>query len=150
MSGIDKEGKNTPWIFVLTHGKAGEELVKSAEMILGQLQEIYTFSLFPESSLEKYLEKIENLLKLAPEGSIIMTDLFGGTPCNVAGILSEKYKVSVVTGLNIAMLVGADELRKTIRGEELAQEVISKAIEGCKNIVEILRVNKDDLKNISC
>ncbi|MCR1900006.1 PTS fructose transporter subunit IIA [Irregularibacter muris] len=129
---------NIPWIFILTHGKAGEELKNSAEMILGPLEKVFVYSLLPGMSPENYISKVKESLNGSPDGSIIMTDLFGGTPSNIAAMLSKDYNISAVAGLNMAMLIGADELRKELRGEELAEAIISISKQACRNIVKVL------------
>lgn len=107
-------------------------------MILGPLQNVYTFSLLPGLSPEDYRKMVAKVLDLAPEGSIVMADLFGGTPSNIAAMLSKDYKISAVSGLNIAMLIEADSFRKTLRGKDLAEKVISTAKDSCKNIIQEL------------
>lgn len=134
-----KEEDKTPWIIILTHGKAGKELVKSAEMILGPLKNTYTFSLLPGVTPTEYIEEIEKEIKAVPEGSIVMADLFGGTPSNIAAMLVKNYKLSAVTGVNIAMLIEADSLRNTFKGEDLAQKIILAAKNSCKSIIQELK-----------
>jgi mannose/fructose-specific phosphotransferase system component IIA len=139
--------ENAPWIIILTHGKAGEELIKSAEMILGPLKNVYAFSLLPGVPPEEYIKEVTETIKLAPEGSIILVDLFGGTPSNMAALLSKEYKISAVSGLNIAMLIEADSMRKQLRGEELAQKVVSTAKASCKNIIKELEAKQAQIKS---
>ena len=80
--------QTSPWIIILTHGDAGKELVKSAEMILGKLKNVYTFSLLPNMSLNDFTNDIKNVLEKAPKDTLVFVDLFGGTPSNVAIALS--------------------------------------------------------------
>jgi mannose/fructose-specific phosphotransferase system component IIA len=132
-----------PWIFILTHGRVGEELVNSAQMILGPLKDVYTFPLLTGMSPEEYREQIVKVMDMAPEGSIIMTDLFGGTTSNIAALLSQKYRVSAVSGVNMAMLIEADLLRNSCVGEELANALIAVGKDSLKNIVRTLEERKN-------
>ncbi|MBC8587085.1 PTS sugar transporter subunit IIA [Paratissierella segnis] len=91
-------------VLVLTHGKFGEELVNSAEMIGGKLPNVNAFSLMPDMSLEEYAASIENKLK-DKEKYLCLIDLFGGTPFNTAAMLRKKYDITIVTGINLNMLL---------------------------------------------
>lgn len=133
-----KELSNVPWIILLTHGKAGEELIKSAEMILGDFKNVYSFSLLPSMSPDDYAKEIKKVLDQVPKGTLVLTDLFGGTPSNVAIALSKDYDISVVSGLNIAMLIEADSARERLRGIELAKKVVNMGRESCKVITNLL------------
>lgn len=132
------EALEVPYIILLTHGRWGEELIKGAEMIAGPIKNIYAFSLFPEQPVKDYLSKIETVLKDMPTQAIILTDLFGGTTSNVAFVLSKKYRCHVISGLDIAMLIAADELRKEYEGIELIEMVIARSMSNCKNIGQLI------------
>lgn len=122
-------------ILLVTHGRAGEELIKSAEMILGTMEGVSAISLMPGISPEEFAREIENAIERIPEGSLIIADLFGGTPCNVSMIESEKKNISIVSGLNLAMLVEAVNSRSFACGGELASTVIDAGIENCKDVL---------------
>lgn len=107
-------------------------------MILGKLKNVYAFSLLPDVDPEVYLQKVKKKLDSMSEDSIIITDLFGGTPSNIAAMLSKDYRISAVSGLNMSMLIEAVMLRERIKGEELAEAVISAGKEGCENIIASL------------
>lgn len=112
-----------PWILVLTHGNAGEALVKSAEMIISTLENVQAFSLLPGMSPEEFIEIVKAHLDNLRKGVLILTDLFGGTPFNVAMALSKNYDINVVSGVNIAMIIEGDLLRNNLSGRELAEAV---------------------------
>lgn len=136
------EKENLPYIILLTHGNWGQELIKSAEMICGTLKNVYAFPLQPAQSTDDYMVNIESVVKTAPKGSIIIADLFRGTTSNIAAAISAKYDVIALSGLNIAMLIEANEYRTKYKGEELSEKLIEKATENCKNIGKILRESK--------
>lgn len=112
-----------PWILVLTHGNAGEALVKSAEMIISTLENVQAFSLLPGMSPEEFIEIVKAHLDTLRKGVLILTDLFGGTPFNVAMALSKNYDINVVSGVNIAMIIEGDLLRNNLSGRDLAEAV---------------------------
>lgn len=92
-------------IIVATHGRFGEELVRSAEMIAGAMTDVYTLSLLPEKSFEDFLQEATDLLERITGPVIALVDLFGGTPSNVLTVLTRKYAHQVITGLNLPILL---------------------------------------------
>ncbi|MBP3039034.1 PTS sugar transporter subunit IIA [Bacillaceae bacterium Marseille-Q3522] len=121
-----------PWIIILTHGRAGEELMRSAKMIMGELKNVKAFSLMPGMSPEDFIAKVKEKLETLPEGVLVLTDLFGGTPFNGALALSRTFDLHIVSGLNIAMLIEADMLRNHLAGRELAESVRKIGVEACR------------------
>ena len=96
-----------------------------------------------QNILRKIIQKqIENLLQDAPKGSIIIADLFGGTTSNIAAIISSKYDVIALSGLDIAMLIAVDELRGKYLGEELTDKILRKSINNCKDLNKMLNKEK--------
>ena len=85
-------------IVIGTHGRFGEELVKSASMIAGDMSHVKTCSLLPEYSFEDYMKAATELLDGLDDGfTIVLVDLYGGTPCNTFTVLSQKYHYDVLT-----------------------------------------------------
>lgn len=127
-----------PYIILLTHGRWGEELIKGAEMIVGELEEVYAFSLMPETPLDEYVYSIEKVLKVAPEGTLILADMYGSTTSNVSAFLSTRYEVNAISGLSLIMLISADEIRKNSAGKEIVRKILSTTTEGCKDIISAI------------
>jgi len=92
-------------MIIATHGQFGEELVKSAEMIAGRLENVHCLSLLPSVSFEAFMHQADNLLSELTGPTIVLVDMFGGTPCNVLTVLSRKHHHHVVTGVNLPMLI---------------------------------------------
>lgn len=89
-----------------THGKLGEELVNSAGMVFGALEGVQTVSLMPGMSFDDFKEQAEAALDACEgEDTLVLVDLFGGTPSNVFSALSRKYGCHVVTGASLPMLI---------------------------------------------
>ena len=124
-----------PGIIILTHGRFGEELVKSAEMIMGHLENVTALSLLPGIDPEDFMAEVNTALESMVEGSLLISDLFGGTPANVSAVISTTKNVSVVAGLNLSMLIEAVSSRMELRGEALAKVVLQAGREGCQNIL---------------
>jgi len=125
-------------ILIGTHGKFGEEIVRSAEMIIGKMNNIQTFSLLPTVSSEEYCLSIESVLKNLPEKTLCLVDLFGGTPANTFALLSKKYNNIVLSGLSLAMIIEAYENINEINKDNLANNILLATKDGIKNITEHL------------
>lgn len=113
------------WILLMTHGQLCEAIIESAAVIAGQLEDVYPLPLMPGTPPESYMAQAEATLQKAPAGSYILTDIYGGTPCNVARMLLRKYDVQVFSGLSLAMILELDNLRREeMSPQELAVELL--------------------------
>lgn len=111
-------------IVIGTHGKFGEELVKSAEMIAGKMDNVECRSLLSEYSFEEYMHKVDETLNKKEGFTLVLVDLYGGTPCNVFTVLSKKYHYHVLTGLNLPLLI--DLYLKLTNLDEVNEEALIK------------------------
>lgn len=128
-------------ILIGTHGRFGEELVNSARMIIGELEDIKVFSLMEQMSIEEYIDEIELSLKDLPSETLCMVDLYAGTPCTAFTMLSEKYNNIVVTGLNLAMLIEVYSQRDYLDSLELADCALDTLASSGRNVTKELRGN---------
>src|SRR5215470_9427318 len=92
---------------IVTHGRLAIELLNAAETIVGESHHIAAVSLgwhddvdTAASMVEKALERVQS-----PDGVLILTDMFGGTPTNIASTLLDQGKIEIVTGVNLPMLI---------------------------------------------
>ncbi len=92
-------------IIIGTHGRFGEALIQSAEMIAGKMEGVFAVSLLPDMSLENYLEAIDQQMSILEGKTVVLVDLFGGTPSNAFSAYIQKYHYPVVTGVNFPMLI---------------------------------------------
>lgn len=92
---------------ILTHGNLAHELLASAEVIAGKQDCLQALALDWNDSFEQLQEKLGEALHRLDDGSglLILTDMFGGTPCNVALTFAQPGKVEVVTGVNLPMVL---------------------------------------------
>lgn len=100
---MDKQTK----IVLLTHGGWGMPLVKSLEMILGKIDCVTEVALEPSFTLEDYLQAVRAEVENISDGSLIITDLIGGTPSNVGTLVGKQTGIRVFCGLNAPMLLEA-------------------------------------------
>lgn len=111
-------------LVIATHGHLAEELVSTAEQIVGKLPAIATCEVLPGSSVEEIRERMRQAVASVDSGQgvLVLADLFGGTPCNQSLLLSGQHQLEVLTGVNLPMLLKASSLRsEPLTLSELAQ-----------------------------
>jgi PTS system mannose-specific IIA component len=109
-------------LVLVTHGKLAEEFRFALEHIVGPQTGIETIAIGPDDRMENRRSDIADAIARANNGAgvIILTDMFGGTPSNLAISLLEIGKVEVVAGLNLPMLVKLARIRKDYPLEKAA------------------------------
>ncbi|MDA8403969.1 MAG: PTS fructose transporter subunit IIA [Desulfobacteraceae bacterium] len=133
-------------IVIVTHGKLGEILLETSEIILNAKPEaVAAVSINLAENVEKLRQKIETAIKSvnANAGILILTDMFGGTPSNLSYSFLEEGRTEVISGVNLPVLLKAINLQK--KAMEIHQ--MAKTIEdyGKKSISlasDILKGNK--------
>jgi mannose PTS system EIIA component len=105
---------------IVTHGQLANELVSAAEMIVGEIDHITAVSIGWHDDVDVAREQVAGAIQRvdASEGVIVLTDMFGGTPTNIAATFLEEGAVEVVTGVNLPMVI---KLANQEEGETLAQ-----------------------------
>ena len=100
-------------LVVATHGKLADELVATAEQIVGKLANVATCSIEPGASCVDLREKIRAAVAAVDHGDgvLVLADLFGGTPCKESLMLCRDGKVEVLAGVNLPILLKASSLR---------------------------------------
>lgn len=127
------------WVFVCTHGRFGEELMKSAEMIAGEAENVFAFSLMPGMPPEDYRAMLEKQLEKLGDGKVLcLVDLFGGTPCTTCAILSKTYDMQVISGLNLAMYIEVTSQKENYAVEELKAIGLATLRESGRDVVKLL------------
>ena len=95
-------------VLLITHGRYGEDLLASASHVLGRtLEQTGHLSVSIKDEPEKVYAEARRLLKSLDDGSgvLVMTDMYGATPCNIASRLIEEGNVEAVSGVSLPMLV---------------------------------------------
>ena len=94
-------------ILILTHGRMAEELLIAGRTIMGELNGFEALTLDWDDSLDAARTKVEGALGRIDrgEGVLILTDIFGGTPSNVATKLMVPGRIEVVSGVYLPMVV---------------------------------------------
>lgn len=101
-------------LLLVTHGRLAEEFIAAMEHVVGPQDNIDSICMFPDDDIEKSRETIEKKIKNIDNGKgvILLTDMFGGTPSNLAISMSEKGKIEVVAGMNLPMLIKLSSIRE--------------------------------------
>jgi|TARA_B100001248_G_scaffold214257_1_gene168809 PTS system mannose-specific IIA component len=124
-------------LMIITHGNLALELKSAMEHMIGDQNDIEIFSITPEDDIDIQKNNIEKKLKELNQGKgvIILTDVFGGTPSNLALNFLEPGIIEIMSGVNLPMLIKICQLRdKNIleviqEGKNAAQKYISIASE---------------------
>lgn len=103
-------------LVVASHGRLAEELVATAEQIVGKLPAVATCSIEPGASPEAIREQLHAAVNSVESGAgvIVLADLFGGTPCKESLMLCADRPLEVVAGVNLPMLLKASSLREEV------------------------------------
>jgi PTS system mannose-specific IIA component len=119
-------------IVVVTHGQLATELVNSAEMVVGDLPHFAAVSIGWHEDVDHAREGIQAAIarvgvsaggtEEAPADVLVLTDLFGGTPANLAVTFVSEH-VEVITGVNLPMLIRLARPQKAADLPSLAREM---------------------------
>lgn len=107
-------------LVLVTHGRLAEEFVVAMEHVVGRQERIATICIGPEDDMEERRADIAKAIVAVDggRGVILLTDLFGGTPSNLAISLLEAGRVEVIAGINLPMLIRLGGARKTMKVTE--------------------------------
>lgn len=114
-------------ILVITHGEFGIELVKSAEMIMGPQQDVDALALRPGNSVDDLREEAHAIVEKNNEKgleTIVLVDLMGGSPSNVALSLLSKNDLKIITGVSMPMLIEMLTFYKTEKDTDKLIETV--------------------------
>lgn len=101
-------------LVLVTHGNLAKEFVVAMEHVVGPQKQVATVCIGPNDDMEVRRREIAVAIKSVNDGhgTIILTDLFGGTPSNLAISLLEPGQIEVIAGVNLPMLIRLDSARK--------------------------------------
>lgn len=110
---------------IVSHGQVANELVAAAETVVGDISHITAVSIGWHDDVEMARDQVERAIKSVSGGNgvIVMTDMFGGTPTNIAAMFMKLGEVEIVTGVNLPMVVKLAANNKDLSLSELAKDV---------------------------
>jgi mannose PTS system EIIA component len=103
-------------LVLVTHGRLAVEFITAMEHVVGQQEAIAAICIGPDDDMESRRAEIADAIASVDKGRgvIILTDLFGGTPSNLAISLMETGRVEVIAGINLPMLIRLEGARRTL------------------------------------
>lgn len=103
-------------LILVTHGRLAEEFVHAMQHVVGRQEAVATVCIGPNDDMERRRREIADAIRAVDEGQgvIILTDLFGGTPSNLAISLMQAGRIEVIAGINLPMLIRLAGARKSM------------------------------------
>ena len=118
-------------LLVVTHGDVAKELVDSVRKIVGQIKNFEAVSIDWNNDVDEATRRIEEARERVDggQGVLLLTDMFGGTPTNLALSMLEPGKLEIVTGVNLPMLIKFASLHEELSLPDAARETADEARE---------------------
>jgi mannose PTS system EIIA component len=109
-------------IVVVSHGRLADEFVAAAEHVLGPQEQMRAIAIGPSDDMEERRADIIDAVRTVDRGDgvVILTDMFGGTPSNLAISVINQVKTEVIAGVNLPMLIKLAEVRGRVSLPEAA------------------------------
>ncbi len=122
-------------VVIVTHGNLACEFRAALEHVVGPQEQVETISIGPDDDLDaRRADMLAALAKVdSGDGVVVLTDMFGGSPSNLAISAMEKSDVEVVAGVNLPMLVKL----ASVRGECALEDAISQAQEAGRKYISV-------------
>ena len=100
-------------VVVVSHGRLADEFVAAAEHVLGPQDQMRAVAIGPFDNMEERRADIIDAVRTVDRGAgvIVLTDMFGGTPSNLAISVINQVKIEVIAGVNLPMLIKLAEVR---------------------------------------
>ncbi|KTF69283.1 PTS sugar transporter subunit IIA [Sphingomonas sp. HT-1] len=107
-------------LVLVTHGRLAEEFVVAMEHVVGSQEQVAAICIGPEDDMETRRADIKAAIAAVDSGKgvIVLSDLFGGTPSNLAISLMEAGRIEVIAGINLPMLIRLGSARTTMKVTE--------------------------------
>ncbi len=114
-------------LVLVTHGNLALEFISAMQHVVGKQDQVEAVCIGPEDDMEmrrnEILSKAESVN--SGDGTIVLTDMFGGTPSNLAISIMDRAKVEIIAGINLPMLIKLASLRK--------DKSLKEAVEGAQD-----------------
>jgi PTS system mannose-specific IIA component len=122
-------------LVLVTHGRLAVEFRAALEHVVGAQTQIETVSIGPDDDVERRRQDILDAVREVDDGSgvILLTDMFGGTPSNLAISVMDAGTVEVIAGVNLPMLIKL----ASVRGEKPLAEAVAGAQEAGRKYINV-------------
>ncbi|RFB05513.1 PTS sugar transporter subunit IIA [Parvularcula marina] len=124
-------------LVVVSHGQFARELIAAAEHVVGPQPGIKAICIGPDDDMEERRDDIKRAVEEAGggKGAIILTDMFGGTPSNLAIAVMGKTGGEVIAGVNLPMLIKLAPV--SFREKSTIEEAVSAAYEAGRKYIRV-------------
>ena len=132
-------------LVLVTHGGLAVELIRAMEHVVGPQENTAAICIGPDDDMEHRRADIQKAVNSVEtgEGVIILTDMFGGTPSNLAISIMEAKSIEVIAGVNLPILVKLASIRSTLD----LQSAIAKAQEAGRKYINVASQLLNENKN---
>jgi PTS system mannose-specific IIA component len=122
-------------IVLVTHGRLAEEFVAATEHVVGKQEAMRSICIGPDDDMEQRRTEIIDAVALVDqsEGVVVLTDMFGGTPSNLAISIMDEERVEVIAGVNLPMLIKL----ASVRAEKPLADAVSCAQEAGRKYINV-------------
>ena len=122
-------------LVLVTHGRLADELINALEHVVGSQKNIASVCIGPDDDMERRRSDILKSVEKENDGAgvVVLTDMFGGTPSNLAISIMDKVPIEVIAGVNLPMFVKLASIRKTLN----LGEAVARAQEAGKKYINI-------------
>ncbi|WP_321343272.1 PTS sugar transporter subunit IIA [Breoghania sp.] len=122
-------------LVLVTHGRLAEEFKSALEHVVGPQERIATISIGPDDDMEQRRQDILAAVERVNEGAgvVLLTDMFGGTPSNLAISVMEGNNVEVVAGVNLPMLIKL----ASVRGDSTLDDAVEQARKAGRKYISV-------------
>ena len=130
-------------IVLVTHGRLAEEFVAATEHVVGPQEAMRSICIGPDDDIEQRRTEIIDAVATVDQGAgvVMLTDMFGGTPSNLAISIMAEERVEVIAGVNLPMLIKL----ASVRGEKPLADAVSCAQEAGRKYINVAsRLLADD------
>ena len=132
-------------LVLVTHGSLAVEFIRAMEHVVGPQENTAAVCIGPDDDMEHRRADIQKAVSSVEtgEGVIILTDMFGGTPSNLAISIMEAKSIEVIAGVNLPILVKLASIRSTLD----LQSAIAKAQEAGRKYINVASQLLNENKN---
>ena len=122
-------------LVLVTHGQLAAEFRAAMEHVVGPQEQVETISIGPDDDMEQRRTQIIEAVSRVDSGNgvILLTDMFGGTPSNLAISVMEDATVEVLAGVNLPMLIKL----ASVRGEKSLEEAVEQAQDSGRKYINV-------------
>lgn len=132
---MTENSNNIIGLVLVTHGNLAQEFISAMQHVVGKQDRIEAVCIGPEDDMEMRRTEILKKVEATDSGSgvVVLTDMFGGTPSNLAISIMDRANVEIIAGVNLPMLIKIASLRK----EKNLKETVAGAQEAGKKYINI-------------